>query len=310
MGVSKKKMKIIVTGGSGFLGENLIKRLIPISKKIYVIDKKFDSKKFLEKKIRKIKCDLSNSKTLNKKFRNINKVDFVIHTAAVQPFKKDDTIEKYLKTNLIGSLNLLNICEKKKIKKFIICSSFSVYGRPQKLPIKENHKLQPENTYGFSKMLAEKTFEFFHKRKNFKFIILRFDGIFGKNQNLPGFIKFAISQIKNNKKFDVFSNGNQIRDHLYIDDAVQSILNSIKILKKSQFKIINVGTGQPKTTKQLIKLISYLMRTNPKVRYIKKSNPNFNYNTYMDISKMKKTLKLNPSRIQNSLIKMINDNSI
>ena len=301
-----KKIKILVTGGSGFLGENLIEKLIPISDRIYILDKSFKKNHNFTKKVIRIKSDLSNLKILKKNFQKIKKVDLVIHAAAVQPFGKDDSVEKYIKSNFIGSLNLLNACDKKNIKKFIICSSFSVYGKPEKLPVREDHPQQPQNIYGFSKMLAEKAFEFYHRQKNFKFIILRFDGIFGFGQNLPGFIKFAISQIKYNKKFDVFSNGNQVRDHLYIDDAVQSILNSIKILDKQKYKIINVSSGQPKKTKQLIKLISGLLKIDSRARYVKKKNPNFNYNTYMDISKMKKTLRLKPSNIKSSILKMLN----
>ena len=105
--------------------------------------------------------------------------------------------------------------------------------------------MNPNNTYGLSKKLSEDLVRFYSRSFNIKSIILRFDGIFGSDQNLPGFIKMCMSEVIANKNIVLFNEGKLKRDYLYIDDAIQSIILSIKKINKFQFEIFNIGGGQP-----------------------------------------------------------------
>lgn len=306
MGKSRKKLSFIVTGGSGFVGKSLIEKLSAQSKVIYCLDKKFSKNYKFPKNVKKIKVDLKNYKDLKKKTINIKKIDIVIHTAAKQPFSKENNLQEYINANVIGTGNLLNICEEKKFLKIIACSSFSVYGKPDKLPIKENHDLNPINTYGLSKVLAENLYKFYSKNRKFKIIILRFDGIFGYKQNLPGFIEFATKKILKKEKFEVFANGNLVRDQISVDDVVSIIIKSVKYIKNFNHIIFNAGSGQPKKTKKILNIIFKDLKMKSNIKYTKKLNPNFNYNTFMDISKAKKYLKFNPYSLKKSISIMLN----
>lgn len=306
MGKSRKKLNFIVTGGSGFVGKRLIEKLSTQSKIIYCLDKKFSKNYKFPKNVKKIKVDLKNYKDLKKKTINIKKIDIVIHTAAKQPFSKENKLQEYINANVIGTGNLLNICEEKKFLKIIACSSFSVYGKPDKLPIKENHNLNPINTYGLSKVLAENLYKFYSKNKKFKIIILRFDGIFGYKQNLPGFIEFATKKILKKEKFEVFANGNLVRDQISVDDVVSIIIKSVKYIKNFNHIIFNAGSGQPKNAKKILNIIFKNLKMKSNIKYTKKLNPNFNYNTFMDISKAKKYLKFKPYSLNKSISIMLN----
>ena len=309
MGKSRKKLSFIVTGGSGFVGKSLIEKLSAQSKVIYCLDKKFSKNYKFPKNVKKVKVDLKDYKDLKKKTINIKKIDIVIHTAAKQPFSKENKLQEYINANVIGTSNLLNICEEKKFLKIIACSSFSVYGKPGKLPIKENHDLNPINTYGLSKVLAENLYKFYSKNRKFKIIILRFDGIFGYKQNLPGFIEFATRKILKKEKFEVFANGNLVRDQISVDDVVSIIIKSVKYIKNFNHIIFNAGSGQPKKAKKILKIIFKDLKMKSNIKYTKKLNPNFNYNTFMDISKAKKYLKFKPYSLNKSISIMLNKNS-
>ena len=220
-------MKILVTGHAGFLGAKLTSSFLRRKHAVIGIDIK-KTRTFKDyKNFSQYKINLSNSKKIHSLFKRIKKVDFVIHAAAKQPIKKDNNLEKYLKTNFYGTKILLEACRDFGVKKIIYCSSFSVYGIT-KSPIREDMTPNPRNTYGLSKYLAENLIRSFSNQFNIRTIILRLDGIYGNNQNLPGFIKTSSECAFRNKEVLLFSKGKLKRNQAYVDDVVKAINLAVK----------------------------------------------------------------------------------
>lgn len=290
-------MKILLTGSSGFLGQRLLNKLLSNNHFVLGVDKKKGSIK--HKNFKFVNLDLKKSNTIKIK----KNFDVAIHTAAVQPFKKDENFHKYLNGNLISGKNFFDIAINLGIKKFIICSSFSVYGKSKK-NINERENLRPRNFYGLSKKFLENLTQYYHDNYNINAIILRFDGIFGYEQNLPGFIQMLIKKSKKDKKIQLYNNGKLKRDYIYVDDATHAIILALKKINKYQFEIFNIGSGFPKTSYEIAKIVLKYFKSKSKLEIIKNKNININQDIFMDISKAKKKLLLKPNNLISNLKKI------
>ena len=297
-------MNILITGTSGFLGSKTAFFLLQKGHKVIGLDLK--KNKIKKNKYKHYLCDLKNLKNLKKIFTENGKIDLIIHTAAYQPIKTEHSIDKYLKTNLIGTKNLVELAKVFNIKSFIFCSSFSVY--ENKIgPINENLKLNPRNTYGLSKKLAENLLEYYSKNFNINMIILRFDGIYGHNQNLPGFIKMCMTEVIAGKNILLFNKGKLKRDYLYAEDAVKSIYLSLKKIKNIKFEILNIGGGNPTDAITIFKKIKKICKTQSNAIFSNKKNKNIIKNIFMNVNKAKKIINYRSNSLDNNLRTMFND---
>ena len=295
-------MKILITGHAGFLGSNITLSLLNRRHSVIGIDVK-KTKKFLAyKNFIQYKINLLKSKKIYLLFKKFKKIDVVIHVAAKQPFKKDIDLEKYLKTNFHGTKNLVEAAVDQNVKKIIFCSSFSVYGN-DKSPIKENILPNPRNTYGLSKQLAENLLEYYSNKFGINVIILRFDGIYGKEQNLPGFVKMSFARAMKNKQILLFNKGKLKRDNVYIDDATKAIVLALKKIHKIRFEIFNIGGNNPVSSLSIFKKIKKICKSKSKIILSKKSL-NFSKDIFLDTNKAKKILKFKPDNLDYNLKKM------
>ncbi len=295
-------MKILITGHAGFLGSNLANYFLNKKKTIIGIDTKKINLFSNHKNFFQYKINLLNKKKIFALIKKNKNIDLVIHVAAKQPIKKDLELDEYLKINFFGTKNILEACDKYKIKKIIYCSSFSVYG-DKKSPIKENVSLDPRNTYGLSKYLTENLLKYFSEKFNFKVVVLRFDGIYGNKQNLPGFIKMAFNNASKNKNILLFNMGKLKRDNIYVKDAVKAINLAMVKINKFKFEVFNIGGGNPNSSFNIFKKIKKLCNSNSKV-LLSKKKLNFARDIYLDIKKANKLLKFKPDTLDNNLKKM------
>ena len=291
------KKNIIVTGGSGFLGSHFIKKFNHNFKRIYNFDINNNKSILKYKNVKFIKQDIKKKINIKK----LEKIDLIIHTIAKQPYGHNQNFKDFIKVNVDGIQNILEYSKNLNVKKIITCSSFSVYGKPLNLPVNINHSLSPTNYYGLSKLLAEKISIFYANKYNIKNIILRFDGLFGFGQNLPGFIDFAIKQIKRNKNIELFSLGKQIRDQVFIEDATKAIMKASLYKTKKNNEIFNIGGGEPKNNLEICKKIIKKTHSKSKIVLLKKKNKNFDYNFYMSLIETKKRLGYKSSKFDNIL---------
>jgi len=264
---------ILITGGAGFIGQNLVKHFQK-KYKILIIDNlssKGVRKKFLfdNKNVNFINKDISNFSNILKSLKD-KKVDYLIHSAA--HFANENSIinpEKDLKTNILGTLNMLKYSKKKKVKKFIYLSSSCVYGeRPF---ANEEDFLNPvETPYAISKYSAELYVQFFKDFHKINASIVRVFNTYGpgelnyKYRNvIPRFIDNALK----NKNLIITGTGEETRDFTFIDDLVKIL--DLLIKSKNIPDVINSCTGKKTKIKVLANLIVKLTESKSKIKFFK-----------------------------------------
>ena len=227
-------MKILVTGGCGYIGTELISKLLKENYKVISVDLQYYGNK-LKKHKNLINLKL-NFNDLKKK--DLDKVDTVIHLASISndPAALLDSKITW-ETNVLYTQNLLEVCREAQIKKFLFASSGSVYGISKKDKVDENTKLLPLSDYNKTKMIGEKLISRY--QKYFKTVMLRPGTVCGFSSSLR--LDLTVNAMTHSAitKGKIFVNGgNQIRPHLHIDDMINAY---IFFLKSNKTGIFNVG---------------------------------------------------------------------
>jgi len=255
-------MKILVTGGAGYIGSAAVKALIEVGHEVIVIDNLSKGKQDLvDEKAVFYQGDLSDLEFLDKVFSE-NQINAVMHFASLKDAGESMHIPEKYSENISGTINLLNVMVKFNVKKIIFSSSAAVYGDPKYTPIDENHPTNPTNYYGFTKLECENIINWFSKLKGFIGINLRYFNVAG-NSGLSYYDPYAkdvfsmiLKTIYDNKNFIIFGNnyetrdGTCIRDFIDINDLVRA---HILALNLEQSETINLGTSQGISILELVK---------------------------------------------------------
>lgn len=262
---------ILVTGGAGYIGSQIVKDLLENDFKVVVIDNlELGHEKALPMgKIEFKKADFADRKILREIF-SLSTFEAVIHLAAYSEVGESvNNPEKYYKNNIENSKILLEEMIGAEIKKIIFSSSASVYGEPKKIPIRENDSAEPINPYGRSKLEFEKMLEHCNRAENLKFVSLRYfnaagaelDGSIGEDHKhethlVPLVLKAALGQ---EKEIEIFGNdyptpdGTCIRDYIHVKDIANAHILALKELgKNGKSGFYNVGSGKGFSVKQII----------------------------------------------------------
>jgi len=245
---------ILLLGGTGFLGKSLLKQL----------NKKNSLKLMIHKSDFQTNAEKFNGNILKKKsfFNEIRKNEIIINFLGQISTNESDFID----LNIIGGINLLNSCLEKKIKKIILISTINVYGENLEQPSKENDPLKPKTTYGVVKMITEQMYEYFSKMHGIDIVILRLADIYGPNKK-NGFLTQIINSLNDKTMVPVcYNNGKQQRDMLYIDDAIDCILNVINNSNYG-FNSFNVSSGKRYSINELISKIEKISKSKLTVNY-------------------------------------------
>ncbi|MFA5386679.1 MAG: NAD-dependent epimerase/dehydratase family protein [Candidatus Paceibacterota bacterium] len=247
-------MKILVTGGAGFIGSHLTDKLIRDGHKVIVVDNLSTGRKEnLNRKAKFYRVDIC-SPELDHIFKK-EKPQVVFHFAAQIDVRKsvEDPIAD-AKINILGSLNLLENCRKSRVKKFVFASSVGVYGEPQSLPVKESHLLNPISPYPITKLTIEKYLQYY-ERQGLKSVSLRFPNVYGPRQigtGEGGVAAIFIDKVLKNKRPVVFGDGQQTRDFVYVADVVQA---AVRAMRSPLSGIYNIGTNKEVTISNLLRFI-------------------------------------------------------
>ena len=278
----KKHIKILIVGGTGFIGYHLAKKCLSKKWQVFSFSKNFPKKERFLKKVKYLIGDLSKKKDLKTLPQFF---DYVVNLGGYVDHK--NKIKTY-KSHYIGCQNLSNYFLNKDIKSFIQLGSSGEYGSLIS-PQKEHLSGNPQSIYGKAKFLAsEHLIKLFNKKK-FPVTILRLYQAYGPGQDINRFIPIVIDACIKNKNFDC-SDGNQLRDFIHVQDVVNAIMKSLQNFKVKG-EIINIGTGKPQKIKDIISFL---------VKRLKGGKPNFGkiklrkdeiLKIYPDISKAKKILK-------------------
>ena len=301
-----KKKRILIIGGTGFIGYYLSKKSLEKGWSVTSISLKKPKKKKYLKKVKYIFVDISKGKLLKKKI--IGFFDYVVNLGGhVDHSDKQKTFESHY----LGCKNLTKIFLKKMPRAFIQMGSSIEYGNI-KSPQKENSKCNPKSIYGKSKLLASTHLIDLFKKRKFPATILRLYLAYGPRQDTNRFLPIIIQGCIKNKKFPC-SEGKQLRDFIHVNDVVNAIFKSLSS-KNARGQIINIGSGKPRKIRKIIERVRKISNGgHPQFGEIKLRRDEI-LELYPNISKAKKKINWRPKisfeQGLKSTIKFYNEHSI
>lgn len=274
-------MNILITGGAGFIGSALATRLVNEGVNVIVADR-FDNPKNLAWKEQNIeenlgkqnyklyRGDICEKEFVEKIFKE-NSIDVVAHLAAKAGVRKslEEPLE-YLKSNIEGTINVLESMKKHNVKKVVFSSSSIVYGDNNAETLSEDMSdFRPKNPYSFTKIACEQILYMYSYLYEMSVVCLRLFTVYGPRQRHDLAMKKFIDQIKHDQTVTIYGDGNTIRDYNYIDDIVSGFCAAINY-DKTPFEIINLGNSKPVSISELISVIESILGKKAKIEYMPK----------------------------------------
>lgn len=301
------KKTFLITGGAGFIGSNLVDKLIFYGEDINIICvDNFDpiySEKFkqnnvcLHRRIHNYKlyvADINDFSTMKKIFQ-ANKITHIIHNAAKTGVRASlESPEEYFRTNVNGTINLLQLANQFGVEKFIFISSSSVYGVKKDVPFKEDMQVSyPASPYAASKLAGEQICYTYSHLYGLNTVCLRIFNGYGPRQRPDSVVHKFFRKVAEGTPLQVYGNGLLIRDFTYIDDICQGIISSIDY-DQSLYEIFNIGVSKPV---KLITLLGFIEEILDRKAVVIKRNMQVCDVpvTYADITKARELLGYEPS---------------
>ncbi len=285
----KLNKKLLIVGGTGFIGSKLAKKTVEKGWKVFSISTNKPKKLRKVSKVKYLICDISKKRLLKKKIKTnfdyvVNLGGFVDHRNKVKTYN----------SHYIGCKNLAQIFLKKSIKSFIQIGSGLEYGNFSS-PQKENNSCKPNSIrsiYGRSKLLSTLYLKKLYRKKKFPVTILRLYQAYGPEQDTNRFIPIIINGCIKNKKF-ACTEGKQFRDFIHVDDVIDSILKSLTN-KKAKGEIFNIGSGKPKKIKNIIVEIKKIIKSGQPQYGKIKMRKDERLKMYPSIKKVRKLINWSP----------------
>ncbi|MCK4244295.1 MAG: SDR family oxidoreductase [Candidatus Omnitrophica bacterium] len=294
--MSKDSQLYLVTGGAGFIGCNLVRRLVALGKKVRVFDnfstgKRENLRDILYRKIELIEGDLRDLACV---MEATKKVKIIFHEAALPSISRSVIAPNTTNdVNITGTLNLLQAARANGVKRLIYASSSSVYGNSPELPKDEEMTTEPISPYAVSKLAGEGYCQAFRHIYGLETIILRYFNIFGPYQDptseYSGVIAKFINAFLDSTPLTVYGDGEQSRDFTYVDDVVEANLAAASCSADNSGEIFNVAAGKMVTLNRMIEILKALFKQEPKVIYTD-PRPGDVRHSLANVSKLKEKL--------------------
>lgn len=296
--------EFLITGGAGFIGSTLAARLIGEGNRVVVIDN-FNDYYDPQIKEENVRRNLENpnyklyrgdicDRELVKQIFEENSIDAVVHIAAragVRPSLEDPL--EYVRSNIEGTINILENMKNNGVKKMVFASSSSVYGNCKAEKFSEDLKVtEPISPYAATKSACEQFLYTYSKLYGIQAICLRFFTVFGPKQRPDLAIRKFIELIERDEAIPVYGDGTTMRDYTYIDDIVDGIIKAISY-DKTPYEIINLGGGSPVTLNQMISTIEKVLNKTAKINRLP-MQPGDVDKTVSDITKAEQLLGYKP----------------
>jgi UDP-glucose 4-epimerase len=285
--------KVLVTGGAGFIGSHLCKKLSNLTSNLTIYDNlssgKVENVKHLPK-VHFVKADILNLKKLCSQ----EKTDLIYHLAAqvVVPYSMENPIDDF-ETNARGTLNVLEKARKDDAR-VVFASSAAVYGNTTQLPTPETNGFSPDSCYGLSKVVGEQYCNMYTKQYGLDITIVRFANVYGPRCH--GVIEDFLSKISRNpEKLEIIGTGLQSRDFVHVSDVVEALI-LCATSEAAVGETFNIGFGNTTTIIDLAKMILKILGLSEKTVITTTNVPwHGDIKTiWFDISKVKRTLKWRP----------------
>jgi UDP-glucose 4-epimerase len=258
-------MRCIVTGGAGFIGSNLVDKLIDEGHEVIIFDNYSTGKKEnINPNAKFFLVDITHQPYFETNTMKdiMSGVDVVFHLAAlarVQP-SIENPIE-YHNTNINGTLNMLDACRKYGVKRFVFSSSSSVYGdvREENLPTSENSELNPMSPYALHKLVGEQYCKLYSELYQLETVSLRYFNVYGERQPIEGAYTLVMGvfaqQRLNGEKMTIRGDGEQRRDFTYVGDVVDANIKCMEYPLELNGDVFNIGNGDNKSVNDIADLI-------------------------------------------------------
>jgi UDP-glucose 4-epimerase len=309
----KLMQRVLVTGGAGFIGSNLIPLLLDANNSVTIFDNLSTGKLEnlsnvrLHPNFKFVQGDIRDPQSLSEALQN---VDTVIHLAAVIDVSASviDPISTN-EINVAGTLNVLQESKNNGVKKIVFASSTAVYGDTKALPIKEDTSLKPISPYAASKAAGEAYCSAFANCYNLETVALRFFNVYGpRNENSPysGVITKFLRKAVNNEPLIIEGDGKQTRDFIHVSDIARAIMAALESIGLKG-EVFNVCTGSPTSVNQLVEALKEVTRRKLQVIH---NSPRIGdiRNSYGDSTKATKKLGFKANvTLSNGLEKLLNE---
>ncbi len=249
-------MKVLVTGGAGFIGSHLVDRLIQEGHEVVIVDNLSTGKRRnLNRAARFFKLDIQSWR-LERVFRN-ERPNIVMHLAAQMDVRKsvEDPIFD-AQVNVLGMLNVLQQSIKHGVRKVVFSSSGgAIYGEQEIYPVPESHATRPLSPYGISKLCGEQYLSYYQRVSGLQIVSLRYANVYGPRQDPDGeagVVAIFIQKLLNNEQAIVNGNGRQTRDFVYVEDVVEA---NLAVMGQETQGTYNVGTGDETSINDLLRIL-------------------------------------------------------
>ena len=261
-------MKILVTGGAGYIGSHVVLLLCDEGHDIIVLDNlSLGTKEAVDKRAVFIEGSILNKEEL---IKSLADVDAVIHLAAYKSAGESmQNPQKYSENNVLGSMNLLRAMIEENVKNIIFSSSAAVYGLPEYLPLDEKHPLKPINHYGYTKLQTEKTIDLYGKEEQIRYINLRYFNAAGYDalgritslEKNPANLIPSVMEVASGKRNKLLIYGNDfetidgtgVRDYIHVSDLARAHLAALNLISAQQSATLNLGSEKQYSVMEVIR---------------------------------------------------------
>ena len=296
-------MRILVTGGAGFIGSHLVEKLLAADHEVVIVD---DFNDFYDPQIKQANIagfakdvtvchvDLRENDSVRTVFGR-EKIGAVVHLAARAGVRPSIQFPRlYYDTNVLGTLHLLEAARAMGIERFIFASSSSVYGASRRVPFsEEEHLIQTLSPYGATKIGGEFLCSTYSHLYQMRVVALRYFTVYGPRQRPDLAIHQFTRRIYAGQPIDQFGDGSTRRDYTYIDDIIQGTMAALDY-DGPMYDVFNLGESQTIQLKDLISAIEYALKKKAKINELPEQ-PGDMPRTYADITKARKLLGYNPT---------------
>ena len=287
-------MTILITGASGLIGSHLCKKLAETGANVIALAHKTENPvlaSITRDNFKLMPCDIQDYDNLNWIFSTF-RPDSVCHLAAHLPCTPDPD---FIKVNVIGTSNILDVCYRKGVKNFVYASSMSVYSTPPiRLPVGEEHPTRPNDIYGKTKLIGELLCECYSRVM--RTVTIRFSGVFGPG-NFRVVYRFMQSALSG-KAIRIDGDGNQSSDFIHVDDAIKGVMLALE--KGKPGEVYNIGSGQETSVLELANIIAGLVDYPIEVKLSEEATPR-PFRFAAGIGKARRELGYSPSDLVDGL---------